>query len=592
MKILFNSNSKSIFNLLRRLWGKINLKRKFQIKLLVLLMILSGISEFFSIAMIFPFIGVIIDSQKVLEIEIIKSLIPQFIQNSPNLLLIFITILFCLTSIIVVIIKLLNLWANSHLASAIGVDLSCSGYENKINEPYSEHLKSNTSEFITATTRYIPDLQIALCAGLNIISTSIVALCIIFALLIINFDVAISCIGLFGLSYFVFAKRVKRTLKKNGKLVAIESKNQVKALQEGLGSIREVILNNSQPFYLSIYRTADFALRKAQAEIQFISKSPRYIFEGLGLILIALIATILNFNNSESENLIPTLATFALGAQRLLPSFQQIYSSWAAIRSTAEAVDHILTMTKISYYKNSKKTFTNKYKLNNSIEFKNVFFNYLDDRNNLKDINFKIKKGSFIGIIGPTGSGKSTILDLILGLLKPTSGTIFIDNLNMHNQQNDQFLNSWWNNISHVPQSIYLSDNSITENIACGIPKQKIDFKRVKEVAQIAQISSFIESTAYGYNTHVGERGIRLSGGQKQRIGIARALYKDAKVILFDEATSALDTYTESKLMKAIENLNKDITLIMIAHRISTLKNCDSILEVEDGRIINIINNN
>ena len=219
----------------------------------------------------------------------------------------------------------------------------------------------------------------------------------------------------------------------------------------------------------------------------------------------------------------------------------------------------------------------------NKIHFKSIGFKYQKESPLiLENINLEINKGEKIGIIGPTGEGKSTFIDIFMGLLKPTYGEILVDGVNIHS---GKYIEVWMKNLAHVPQNIYLTDNSFSENIAFGIRKEKIDFEKVKKCANMAKISSYIESCSKGYETFVGEGGINLSGGQKQRIGIARSLYKGSELIIFDEATSALDKKTEEEVMDSIKNLSKEKTILIVAHRLSTLKFCDRILKIEKGSL-------
>ena len=222
--------------------------------------------------------------------------------------------------------------------------------------------------------------------------------------------------------------------------------------------------------------------------------------------------------------------------------------------------------------------------LKEGISLTGVCFRYdQNEKEVLKGLNLTIRRGERIGLIGGTGSGKSTTADLIMGLLVPTNGRVLVDGVDLHDQAHPERLTAWRAAIAHVPQSIYLADSSVAENIAFGIPLDQIDLDRVKQAAQQAQISNFIESNPEGYFSFVGERGIRLSGGQRQRIGIARALYKQALVLVFDEATSALDNTTEAAVMAAVEGFSKDLTIVMIAHRLSTVQSCDRVIQLEQG---------
>jgi ATP-binding cassette subfamily B protein len=343
-----------------------------------------------------------------------------------------------------------------------------------------------------------------------------------------------------------------------------------------------VLIDGTQEIYCNVYRSADLPLRKAQANITIISGSPRYGIEALGMILIALMAYSLSLESNGLAIAIPTLGAFALGAQRMLPILQQAYSSWtfmrggqAFLRDTLELLEQ--PMPDFFYIQPQ-----NPISFNNEMSFDNISFRYsVESPWVLQGLNLTITKGGRIGFIGITGSGKSTLLDIIMGLLLPVNGGLVIDGvkIDQHNHR------SWQAHIAHVPQSIFLSDTSIAENIAFGVPLDEIDYARVRRAAKSAQISDTIELLEQGYDTIVGERGIRLSGGQRQRIGIARALYKQADVIIFDEATSALDNNTELEVMRAIENLGPDLTIIIVAHRLSTLQNCSEVIELANGKI-------
>ena len=291
----------------------------------------------------------------------------------------------------------------------------------------------------------------------------------------------------------------------------------------------------------------------------------------------AILILIFNQNKSELTISLTILAALALGAQKILPLVNRIHSSLIGMNTNQVIVEDALNLLEVSKIENIDNTFSEKIFLKKSIKLSNIYFSYNKNDNwILKNINLEIKKGSTVGIKGPTGCGKSTLGNIIIGLLDPIKGQLFVDDI-LINFQNKI---AWQKNISIIPQSIFLNDASIAENIAIGVDPKKINLEKVKNFARQAQIADFIESTPGQYEEKVGERGSRLSGGQRQRIGIARALYREAKIILFDEATNQLDTDTESSVMQSINNLNKEITIIFIAHRLSTLKNCDQIIDL------------
>jgi ATP-binding cassette subfamily B protein len=303
----------------------------------------------------------------------------------------------------------------------------------------------------------------------------------------------------------------------------------------------------------------------------------------MGIAFMAFLAYSLALSESGIAGAIPVLGALALGAQRLLPVLQQGYASWSSIVGSQSSLADALDLLEQQMPDVSVHTANHALAFNRQIELKDVSFRYRDDAPwVLHDINLVIKKGSRVGFVGTTGSGKSTLLDIVMGLLYPTQGCMLVDGqvVDVNNMR------GWQQHIAHVPQSIYLSDASVAENIAFGIPKDNIDYARVKVAAEQAQIADVIEGLAKDYNTLVGERGVRLSGGQRQRIGIARALYKQASVIIFDEATSALDNETEQAVMESIEKLSKELTVLIIAHRLSTLEKCDIVIRLNKGFLV------
>ena len=405
---------------------------------------------------------------------------------------------------------------------------------------------------------------------------------ILIALLSVDFVTALVAFGGIGLIYALIIRLTRYRLLTNSQISARESTHVIKSLQEGLGGIRDVLINGSQATYCQIYRDADLPLRRVQASNLFIVGSPRYVMEALGMMLIAVLAYSLAHQADGITKAIPILGALALGAQRLLPVLQQAYGAWTGILGGQASLQDALELLEQPLPDYAEQPAAQPLPFKDNISLKQLGFCYTTQTPYvLKHINLSIAKGSRIGFIGATGSGKSTMIDIIMSLLQPTDGKLEIDGqaVTPSNQR------AWQAHIAHVPQAIFLADSSIEENIAFGTPKGQIDHERVLQVAQQAQIVDTIESWPKQYQTLVGERGVRLSGGQRQRIGIARALYKQADVIIFDEATSSLDNETEQAVMQAIEGLSKDLTLLIVAHRLTTLKNCKQIVELGEGGI-------
>ena len=581
-----NQNSSLI--LLSNIWVQLSNKYKLYFLGLLVIYFLSGFLEFASIAIVLPFLAVITKPDKLFDYFVIKNISEKFgISNSGDLLLP-ITLLFVLAISISVVVRLLNIWFNNFYCANVGSYISCKVFAKVLNQPYAFYIKTNSSVILTAITKQIELLISCIKATLQFITCSIISIFLFFGLFFIDWIMALSATLSFSICYLLLAIFSRKKLQNNSQKIEASNKKRIKVTQESLGSIKDIILYNNQRKFFDIYKKEDYNQNYLYAQSSFISSFPRYAIEGLGLLFIAFLSFIFLKSNIRSSEYIPILGALALGAQKLLPSMQQTYGAWATVKSSSSGVQDVLQILNkpgCKYFNNKKPM---NFDFNNSIELKDICFSYKETgKDILKSINLKIKKGERIGIIGPTGCGKSTLIDILLCLLKPDSGEFCVDQRNLYDKQNENLLNSWRASIGHVPQDIYLMDASFAENIAFCNSEKKIDYEKVKVAARKAQIHSFIKSTNLGYFTNIGERGVKLSGGQKQRIGIARALYLDSNVLIFDEATSSLDNETEKEIIKSIEGLSKDLTIIMVAHRLSTLTNCDRLISIKNGIKIN-----
>ena len=579
------SNNASLISMLIALWHKLHVKRKKQFFGIAALMVLASLSEVISIGIIFPFLGMLTAPEKIMHYSSVQTVVNFFNISTPSEMLFIAMILFVVSVVFAGIIRLTLLYANTRFSYAIGADLSLDVYRRALYQPYSTHISQNSSEVINAingkTAMIIGSILVPV---ITLLSASILFIGIFLAVLAINALVALALVIFFGFIYYLILGFTKKTLHQNSECIARESSQVIKSLQEGLGGIRDVLLDGTQETYCKIYQQADLPLRLAQGNNSFISASPRFLIEMIGMILVAFAAYYLTKNGEENgeELVIPVLGALALAAQRILPVLQQGYSSLAIMRGAKASLGDVLIMLDQPLPAILNRSTSELITFKKNITLENVGFAYSKDSPFiLSNINIEILKGQRVGFIGTTGAGKSTLLDIVMGLLAPTEGVLAVDGQSIDSKN----IRKWQNHIAHVPQSIYLADTSIEENIAFGVPAQDIDHLRVRLAASQAQISHVIESWPLQYKTKIGERGIRLSGGQRQRIGIARALYKQASVIIFDEATSALDGDTEKMVMDAVDGLNKDLTVLIIAHRLTTLKNCDIIAELEHGKI-------
>jgi ATP-binding cassette subfamily B protein len=466
----------------------------------------------------------------------------------------------------------------------VGSDLSCEAYRRTLYQPYGVHVQRNSAAVITTTTTHIARTVAALTSLLNLITGAVVALGLVMGLMLIDWVVALGAAALFGSVYGVLAITARKELRRNSQMIAAAAKQQIKALQEGIGAIRDVLLDGNQLTYVEIYRQADRPQRQLQAKNQFLGALPRYTVEALGLVAIALLGGVMVMKEGAGASVMPLLGALAMATQRLLPALQQTYSSWAALKGANADIAAVLAM--LDQPLPMQLWAAEPLCLNQAIRLEAVYFRYSPEQPEvLRGLDLEIHRGERLGLIGSTGSGKSTTVDLLMGLLEPSQGRVLVDGANLHDPAHKERPAAWRAAIAHVPQNIYLADSSIAENIAFGVPKKNIDMKRVRQAAEQAQIASFIEASSQGYQTFVGERGIRLSGGQRQRIGIARALFKQSSVIVLDEATSALDTATENAVIAAIEGLSRQLTVVIIAHRLSTVAYCDRVIRLERGVI-------
>jgi ATP-binding cassette subfamily B protein len=576
-----------MLKLISNLWVEIPRPRKKQLKILLVLMVISSLFEVISIGLVIPFLGILVDPVRFAQQSYLQPYLNGIGLYDNKNIAYFFTILFCGTFVCSGAIRLLTQWLNLKVSFAIGAELSTILFNRTMHQGYENHILRNSSEIINTITVKMGYLMSAVSNIITIASSVIIMIFFCTILMIANplYTTIIVCILLiFYLAINVISKKI---LIRNSERISINSGHTIKILQESLGSYRDILLDNSQKFHVEEFDKANKVLWKSEGTVRFMSSAPRYLIETLGLIALSITALTLTLNGETMTGMLPLIGALVLAIQRMLPAMQSIYSSWAGIRGSQDMIMDAIGLMRETIIKPLENANSNKMIFKKEIEFKNVYFKY--DKKlqfTLQEVNLKIKHGEKIGIIGSTGSGKSTFVDLFMGLLKPNFGEIYIDG-QLINQANLLF---WQKKIGHVPQSIYLTDASIAENIAFNIPKKLIDFDKVVRAAKQAQLSAYIESLPDKYSTRVGERGGRLSGGQRQRIGIARALYREADLIIFDEATNALDYETEYSIVDSIEALSTELTVLIISHRLECLRICNRILEVKDGSVSELKN--
>ena len=392
--------------------------------------------------------------------------------------------------------------------------------------------------------------------------------------------------SVYGLIFY----SIQAFLKEIGENQIIANKERFEAAGEALGGIKDIKLLGREKYYIEKFNDPSIRMAKTISMSQVAGQIPKFTIEAIafgGILLLSLV--LLSRYGGHEQNalgqVLPLLGLYAFAGYRLIPSVQLVYFAMTQVQFLSSAIDNIYNDLKSfnseEISKNTDQIPTIEF--DTSIEFRSIFYTYPKSENiSINNMSFKIEHGSSVGVIGSTGAGKSTLADLALGLLQPDQGQILVDGITL----NSENISEWQKNVGYVPQDIFLVDSSIKENIALGYSDEEIDDRKILKCAELAQLSSFIENELPNqYLTMVGERGVRLSGGQKQRIGIARALYHDPKFILFDEATSALDNITEDHVMQSLESLSSIKTLLIIAHRITTLKFCKKIILLENGKI-------
>jgi ABC-type multidrug transport system fused ATPase/permease subunit len=567
--------------MLRRFLSQLSARRRFQLAGLMFLMFLGAAAELGTIGAVLPFLGLIANPSLAQKYPLVRSIFGALGVREDTSLLLLATILFGVAAITASVVRLSVSWVSSRLTFALGADVAREVYRRTLYQPYKYHVARNTSEIIAGIYK-ADGVAFALNPVIQGIVSIVYSCAIVAALVSIDYMTAVLAGSGLALFYWIITAITRRKLLASGRISAECEGSRVQVVQEGLGGIRDVLIDGTQKVYVARFDKLVVAQSEARTALTFISTVPRFLVEGIGMVLIASVAYVMNLRNGGISAALPVLGALALGAQKLLPQMQQAYSGWTALGGVRQALGDVLEFLEQSDLKQLSEEAVSPLGMKIDIAMRNVSFRYGETQSEvLREFDLTIRRGTKIGFIGETGSGKSTMLDIIMGLLEPTSGSIQVDGepITSGNRR------SWQASIAHVPQAVYLSDASIEENIAFGCDMNHVDRRLVIDAASKAQLSGFISSLPAGYDTLVGERGVRLSGGQRQRIGLARALYKRAAVLVLDEATSALDAGTEQAVMQAIHDLGESITVLMVAHRVTSLRNCDRIVELRDGKV-------
>lgn len=580
---VYKKNSFSLIYSLKNLWSNFLPKRKIQLIIITIATLLTAILDLISISSIMPFISVIMNPESTFNNPAFNPYFTSLGYLSGDEIILPITYFFIFMNVMAAIIKIIIFWFQNKISVLCGNDLSRIAYTKTIYQPFEAHIKMNSGDVISSIVNNVNITVFGvLYMALLFMSSLIFSLAILGGILFIEPIISLIAFSVLCVFYVPISVILKGRLERNSKIVDLGQKKIVRFIQEALGGIRNLILDKSHNFFIKKYNKIDFSLRSAVAENKFLGSVPRYVIEALVVILMAFLGLYYAFQPNGMNEGLPILGFIALASQKLIPNMQQIYRAYASIAGSKENLDdtlNILNQEIVTYDDDLiNQTVINDFK---KVSIQNLSFRYAkNDPLIFNQINLDIIKGERIGIVGVTGGGKSTLVDLIIGLLKPEAGEIFID----HNALED-VKSSWQKMISHVPQDVYYSDDSFAKNIAFGSDIKNIDQNKLINASRNAQILDYIMKQENKFDNMLGESGVQLSGGQKQRLGIARALYKDAKLIIFDEATSALDENTEQDVVKSIQSIDSEKTILIIAHRLSTLKHTDRIISVGNETI-------
>jgi ABC-type multidrug transport system fused ATPase/permease subunit len=574
---------------MKKLYQQFSKAEKRSLVVLLIIIIISGLTQVVGIASVFPFISVATNP------EIIESNVYLFQLKtvsgieSKNNFLVALGLLVLLMMILSNALVALTTWLTMRFVVSNTHKFAFRLMQRYLSESYEFHLKRNSAELIKNITFEVSRVVSGgIMSALQICSSSVTVLFILTLLIIADPKIAFMVAFIIGFTYFLIYHLIRVKLSSLGKRAGILFGQRFKNINESLGGIKDLMVLQRESYYLKQLSSITDDLSDVQIKNRTLADLPKYIVETIAFGGILAITIYLIHAENNTSDVMPIVAMYGFAAIRLMPAMQLIFKSAATLKHDISAVDVIYEdlvkaqkkSTDILY---SGKSVITKMPFQKKLSLEQISFSYdLAERKALNNINIEIEKNTSVGIVGSSGSGKSTLIDIILGLLDPDLGQIMVDDkeLNHLNMQ------SWKSDIGYVPQSIFLSDSTVAENIAFGIPKEEMNMEAVINAAKMANLHDFIESDLEkSYETIVGERGIRLSGGQRQRIGIARALYNNPGVLIFDEATSALDNTSEKAIIDAVNELRGKITMIMIAHRISTVVDCDKLVWLESGNV-------
>lgn len=568
--------------MLRKIYLLLNLNERKNAILLLFITIFAAFLDVVGVAAIMPILTLLTNKEVLFNNKLVNNFYQDYSFTSQDNFVVFLCIIFIMLLLFTLAVKSLSVYFQIRFSVMREYSLTGRLIKSYLSRSYDRFLSSNSSDIGTAVLAEVAAVvENVIFPYINLIANA--TLVIVLSLFLIFYDplIAFSSIGLLGGIYFIIYLLSNKKLKAAGKHRKLSNEKRYNSVFEVFGAIKEVKFARLESSFLGQYNKHSYNYALQQIIGRLWGQLPRYFIETLTFVLLISLVITLSLSGAKFENLVPTLGLYAFSAYRLLPSLQNIYSSVVQLNFSVTSLNslyHDLVVDNNS----EDKLILSEIAFTRSIDFKEIQFKYPNTSNSvLQKLTININSGDIVGFVGGSGSGKTTIIDILLGLLTPTAGNVFIDDKLLDSTN----LISWREIIGYVPQQIFLSDDTIEANIAFGY--SEIDHDLVVSAAKLANLHEFvINNLESGYKTKVGERGIRLSGGQRQRIGIARALYRQPRLIIFDEATSALDNITEREVMNSIYNLKNNITVIIVAHRLSTIINCDKVFFLENGNLI------
>ncbi len=572
------------FKKLILIWNLLKINREKYLYLLLFFMFITALGEVIPIFFIKPLI-LNISSQNVENGIFVNKIFSNFDNNTKTIFSASIIIFFLF---LLNLARILNNWFIARFSASTGTLIGKKIFSNHILVKYLNYEIEDSSFIISALSTHLTTAVTSFINILKIILSSFICSFIVFSLLVVNFKLNLAAILLFATSYLISYELIKKKLRNNSLIIKNKTQEQVKVIKDSIGVQRDIISNNLHKYFKEEFFEADWPIRKARGDNFALKLLPRSIIEFFAFSFTICIALFLSIKNGESVLVFSYIGTLAFGIQRLMPSMQTIFSSFAYIVGESASIDNINYLlknkTQIQY-----KNFKDPKKINfKNLELKETSFKYINKNTKYILVNtfLKINKGDKIAIIGESGSGKSTLIDLISTITKPSSGYLLINEQDIHSKKNENLLIDWRESISFVPQTPFLVNKTILENIALGSNIENIDKSKVINASKKAFINEYINSLNDGYYTKIGERGINLSGGQMQRIALARAFYKESNFLILDESTNSLDKKTEYKIIKNITSTKNNKTVIFITHNFELLSNFSRIIKVENGKVL------